>query len=80
MPGLSPSDLEWWQWLLCAAGAYLIAVVASHIRERADEIRVKQLSDMCRALAGFVFIVTVIVTLLCGLIGFIRLVKWIWNG
>ena len=30
----SPSDLLWWQWLLCSLGAWIVCVIASAVIEK----------------------------------------------
>jgi hypothetical protein len=66
----SPSDLAWWQWLLCAVGAALSGVFFTWLAEDKDGGWFARLIGILGFLAA----------LLCGIIGLVRFIKWIWNG
>jgi ABC-type branched-subunit amino acid transport system permease subunit len=67
---VSPSDIPWWGWFLCALGAglvsFLIALFSS-TREKKFYFSI---------VMYFIFGFTAAV---CGIIGIIRFVKWVWG-
>jgi hypothetical protein len=66
----SPSDLPWWGWFLCAFGAGIISLAAFAASEKKDTGCLGYLVGILGIIAGFLF----------GIIGIIRLVKWIWES
>jgi hypothetical protein len=66
----SPSDLPWWGWLLCAFGAGIISIIAFAFSEKKGAGCMGYSVGVVGMVAGF----------LCGIIGLIRLVKWIWES
>jgi len=71
---ISPSDLPWWGWFLCAIITGLLCllncweIVNAGIEERRDWIY--------HVLA----VVTGIAAVVCFLLGIFRFAAWIWNG
>jgi hypothetical protein len=62
---MSPSDLPWWGWLLSGAVGVVVGFIV------VDE------HDGLKALPGLAIILA---GLVCGFIGIIRFVKWVWTG
>jgi ABC-type transport system involved in cytochrome c biogenesis permease component len=65
----SPSDLLWWQWVLCALGAGFVAAIFAFIADKKD-------SCLCAIIACIAWIAAA----LSAIIGIVRLVKWIWEA
>jgi hypothetical protein len=70
---ISPSDLPWWGWLLCAFAA---ACVASFLVKAADVT----VDETAQNGVGCVAMVVGLIAAGCALIGVIRLVKWVWTS
>jgi tellurite resistance protein TehA-like permease len=68
---MSPSNLPWWGWFLCAFGAGLVALLIalfSSTREKKFYFSI---------VMYYVFGITAVV---CGIIGIIRFVRWVWGS
>ena len=68
---MSPSNLAWWEWFLCAFGAGLVALLIalfSSTRERKFYFSI------------VMYYVFGIAAAVCGIIGIIRFVKWVRGG
>lgn len=65
---ISASVLPWWGWLLCAAAAGFVAVIASLIAS----------DEKAGWFVPLLGVVAWIVTLFCGVIGIVRFIEWIW--
>jgi hypothetical protein len=63
----SPSDLAWWAWLLVALGCGVVATIAARIAD--DSKGSGFFGWLIATLAG-------LATMLFGIIGVVRLVKW----
>jgi hypothetical protein len=68
----SPSDLEWWVWLLIAFGAFISATICMAL---VDGIR----NVTARFIIGLTAFISGITALVTGLIGIVRFVKWAWG-
>lgn len=66
----SPSDLPWWGWLLCAGGAGLVCFFSATYAS----------SEKGGCLSGVIAFISGFAGLICGVIGIVRFVKWIWEG
>lgn len=66
---MSPSDLPWWGWLLCAAGGGIVCAV-SYVVHDDGKVRISDIIGFLSGAAGA----------LCAFIGIIRFVKWVWNS
>ena len=66
---ISPSDLEWWGWLLCALGGAIVTAIAALFSEDGDNVA-----------AVLIAIAAGIATMICAGIGIIRFAKWAWAG
>ena len=64
----SPSDLLWWQWLLCSVGAGIVCGIASAFVDNKDAGCLAILVAFVAGLAGFI----------TGIMGLILFVKWVW--
>jgi len=71
---ISPSDLPWWGWLLCSLGTGLVAFHASALSEDSSSK-----GGFGYATGIAVGLILGLISLLCGIIGIVRLVKWIWQ-
>ena len=70
---ISPSDLQWWGWVLCGLGATLVSVILYIGAEVASASDWKG--------AGYVSaVITGLAAVGCFLIGLIRFIKWAWAG
>jgi hypothetical protein len=67
---ISPSDLAWWQWLLVSAGAFIIAC--------ATQLFTVEGRRGC--VTTLLFVASLIVSLLAGVIGIVRFIKFAWQG
>jgi len=67
----SPSALAWWGWLLVALGCAIVTTIAGYAADSQRRQRILWL--FIATLAG-------LATMLFGIIGVVRLVKWAWNG
>ena len=67
---ISPSDLPWWGWLLCAVGAGIVSVVCYVLHEESD-------GGWLTLVVG---IVGVVATFVSAALGIVRFVKWAWAG
>jgi hypothetical protein len=79
------SDLLWWEWLLCAAGLLLVARVA-YLNSIMGQVqgRGRAKSTFLRFVLGTVFLVSLLASLLCFVMGSICLfnasrVAWPWS-
>ncbi|MGB2645491.1 MAG: hypothetical protein WA817_09875 [Candidatus Acidiferrum sp.] len=74
---MSPSDLPWWGWILCAAGAALAAkLVFGYARNSLFVYRDEKASGRAYVVGWVVSVVAGIL----GLVGLVRLIKWIWES
>lgn len=83
MMPLNPSDLEWWQWLLCAAAGFIVAMIAGTIAIGIfkDDNKKQGCGTIgCGCLLSILSAAVGIATLAAAVIGVVRLVKWIWNS
>jgi len=68
---MNPADLPWWGWLLCALGAGFVALmIAAYSSTREKTLYFSIVMYYIFGLAAVV----------CGIIGAIRFVKWVWGG
>ena len=67
---MSPSDLAWWGWLLCGMAAAFVAIRAWNSFENGKG----------ESFPLLLAVVSGIASVICGLIGIIRFVKWVWNS
>ena len=70
----SPSDLEWWAWLLIAAGGGIAASLICVIADAWDDQPLVQYGG---------FLLSAVIALgaiLSAAIGAVRLAKWAWGG
>ena len=65
---ISPSDFEWWAWLLIAMGAAFVTWIANLFEEEIGGLSIS------------ITIVSGLFAILSGAIGIIRFVRWAWNG
>jgi tellurite resistance protein TehA-like permease len=68
---MSPSDLPWWGWFLCAFGAGLVALLIALFSSTREKKVYFSIVMYC------VFGIAAVV---CGIIGIVRLVKWVRGG
>jgi len=73
LAAVSPSDLPWWGWLLCAVCAALVALGAKIYYDENTE------KDW-RLVAMVIGFVSVVAAFLLGVIGMVRFIKWIWEA
>ena len=69
----SPSDLEWWMWLLIALGCgavCLFSIRAANFTHNRDTETLGTIAAFISGLGALGF----------GIIGLIRFVKWVWKG
>jgi hypothetical protein len=67
---ISPSDLPWWGWLLCAIGAGILSGFSYVLYEESDG-------------GWMVFVVSIvsgIATVPLAILGIVRFVKWAWTS
>jgi len=65
---MSPSDLPWWGWLLCAFGAGLVALLIALFSSTREK----------KVYFGIVmYCVFGMFAVACGIMGIIRFVKWV---
>lgn len=70
---MSPSDLIWWQWMLCGVGAGIIAwivAIAAHIAG----VDIEE-NKLVQVPVGLISLVSAVLWI----VGAIRFVKWIWS-
>ena len=65
----SPSDLPWWGWMLCGVGGFIVAALAIGLSDDSD-------GGCLAKLFGFI---VGLASLVCGAIGIIRFIKWVWG-
>jgi hypothetical protein len=70
MFGISPSDMQWWAWLIVAAIAAFLTIGSG---VAAEGKKGGCMSYVLMFLFG-------LVALVCGVIGLIRFIKWAWEG
>lgn len=73
---MSPADLPWWGWMLCAIGAFVVSFFS--VIYASSESNTPGKSG-----GGFAYILAVVfglATVGTGLIGIIRFVKWVWGS
>ena len=68
---ITPSDLEWWAWLLIALGAGLFAALMAGFAS----VQEKTSSAVTIGLVAFV---SGAASLIAGIIGIVRFIKWVW--
>jgi hypothetical protein len=74
---MSPSDLPWWGWILCAAGVALAAKLSfGHAWNRLLVGRDEKASGR----AYVIGLVACVAAATLGLIGLVRFIKWIWES
>jgi hypothetical protein len=73
---LSPSDFEWWIWLLIAVGAGVCFIIALVITAAANDRDLWIVSIPF----GLVALVCALGALACLFIGIVRFAKWAWSG
>lgn len=74
---ISPSDLPWWGWILCAIGAGIVALITgifASVKFEGNEI------DGAGCLSVLVAIVSGLGALGMGVMGIILFVKWVWTS
>lgn len=72
---MSPTDLPWWGWMLCAIGAFVVSFFSV--------IYASNESNTPGKSGGFAYFLAVmfgLTTVGTGLIGIIRFVKWVWGN
>lgn len=69
---MTPSDLQWWAWLLITIGSAVFFVIA-HATFESREQRGVGLSGPLAFVSGMVAAISAIITV-------IRFVKWVWAG
>jgi hypothetical protein len=74
---MSPADLPWWGWMLCAAGAALLARVS--FTNAWSSLLVSQNIQTSQR-SYFVGVVVSIAAAILGIVGLVRFVKWIWES
>jgi hypothetical protein len=67
----SPSDFQWWVWLLFALGADVVCIVSGALFSKDESFEIP-----CGVLAA----AAALTAALSFLIGIIRFVKWAWGG
>jgi len=72
---MSPADLPWWGWMLCAIGASVVSFFSAIYA--ANESRISRRNDGIAYLLAIIFGLATVVT---GSIGLIRFVKWVWGS
>jgi hypothetical protein len=70
---ISPSDLPWWGWFLVGLACGLIALIIWIFGESS------RVHDGDRWIFQFPAVVAGIAMFVCGLIGVIRFIKWVWR-
>lgn len=75
---MSPSDLPWWGWLLCAVPFYAVGVFMGWQYE--GESYMQSPSERNLMLFKALWYGFWILALFCALVGVVRLVKWAWIG
>lgn len=74
----SPSDFDWWVWLLFGAGAYVACLLCygafAALSEKADA------KAEFGCLMGFIGFSVGLAGTVCWIIGIVRFVKWIWES
>ena len=71
----SPSDFEWWVWLLFAVGASVVCGVCLLITVGIDEK-----NTGAKFFFGFLTFLVGLTGTACWLIALIRFVKWVWGS
>ncbi len=66
---MTPADLPWWGWLLCAVGAGVLGAALTSLANKENGC----LATVIRNLAF-------IGALILFVIGIIRFIKWVWAG
>lgn len=70
----SPSDFEWWMWVLFAVGAAVVCLICIGIANVFDTK-----NDGAKGLFAFFAVIAGFGTVGCGVIALIRFVKWVWG-
>jgi hypothetical protein len=74
---MSPSDLPWWGWFLCAGGAAFVARL--FFAAAWSDLLVAQ--SVQRSQRAYVLgCVASVAAAILGLIGLVRFIKWIWES
>jgi hypothetical protein len=68
---ISPSDLAWWGWMLVALGCAVVTSIAGWVADN---------SEGSGRFGWLIAIPAGLATMLFGIIGVVRLVKWAWSG
>jgi UDP-N-acetylmuramyl pentapeptide phosphotransferase/UDP-N-acetylglucosamine-1-phosphate transferase len=66
----SPSDLDWWAWLLIAAVGAILSLLVFNLR------KARTFDGLFITIGGLIGIAS----LLCGVVGVVRFIKWAWGG
>lgn len=74
---MSPSDLPWWGWILCAAGTALAAKLTFGQAWNSLLVHRDEKASWRAYVVGWV--VSIVASIL-GLIGLVRFIKWIWES
>jgi len=69
----SPSDFEWWVWLLFGIGAWIVAGICYLLAVVALKWSVKIFFALLTLIVG-------LTGTCCFLVGVIRFVKWVWGS
>ena len=69
----SPSEFEWWMWLLFSVGAGIVCIICALIGSRRNNETAEATFGVLAFLAGLTAGV-------CLLVAVIRFVKWVWAG
>jgi hypothetical protein len=75
----SPSDFEWWVWLLFAVGAAVVSGVCGLFAAGAADADSK-LGSIMAFLFGAVSFIAGLAGFGCFLLGIVRFAKWAWGG
>jgi len=72
---MSPADLPWWGWTLCAIVTFTISFFSARYASNESERRGGK--------GGFAYLLAIVfglATFGTGLIGILRFVKWVWGS
>jgi len=74
---MSPSDLPWWGWIFCAAGAAFAAKLAFGYAWNSLLLNRDEKASGRAYVIGWAVSITAGIL---GLIGLVRFIKWIWES